>query len=80
MLQNIGIERAWTCAHSQKGNETNARNKILFHIKGTECSSVTILFWLQNLNSDIQLPNFSWFDLSTTGGIGINKGEEEGSY
>ena len=34
-LQNIGIEKAWTCTctHSRNGNEPNARNKKLFRIK-----------------------------------------------
>ena len=40
MLQNIGIEKAWTCPHSQNGNEPNARNKSHFRIKWIECNGV----------------------------------------
>ena len=40
MLQNIGIEKAWTCTHSRSGNEPNARNKNLFRIKRIECNGV----------------------------------------
>ena len=53
MLQNIGIEKAWTCTHSRNWHEPNARNKNLFRIKWIN-ATVLILVWVQNLNSDIQ--------------------------
>ena len=55
MLQNIGIEKAWTCTHSPKRNKQKP-----FPQKIT--ATVSILVLLQNSNSDIQLSNFSWFD------------------
>ena len=38
MLQNIGIEKAWLCTHSQNENEPNARNKNLLRIN--KCNGV----------------------------------------
>ena len=32
-LENIGIEKSWTCTHQRNGNEPNAGNKKLFRIK-----------------------------------------------
>ena len=33
MLEDIGIEKIWTCTHLQNGNEPeNARNKNIFRI------------------------------------------------
>ena len=53
MLQNIGIEKAWTCKHSRNENEPNAGNKNLFCIK-----------WMQRCHFwcgyKIQIQIFNW--------------------
>ena len=48
--------------HSQNRNAPNARKNTFSHIK---CVKV----WLQNSNSDIQLPNFSWFASTSLTGL-----------
>ena len=65
MLQKIVIEKVWTWyaihfTHQPNGNEPNARKKNFFRKKKNP--AVLMLMWLQNSNSDIQLPNVSWFD------------------
>ena len=71
MLQKILIEKVWTWyaihfTHQPNGKEQKKKKKNIRQKKKKKKKkkypAVLMLVWLQNSNSDIQLPNVSWFD------------------